>query len=83
MTDGVTKLPEIEKGIYVHYKSDHMRYEVLGVGLNTETKDAYVVYRPLYEGDINPDFWIRPYDMFIESVEVDGQTVPRFKKIDT
>jgi hypothetical protein len=74
----------IEPGIYVHYKSDEKRYEVLGVAMNTETHEKYVVYRPLYESNegINPDFWVRPYEMFGGTVEVDGKIVPRFRKID-
>lgn len=72
----------IEPGIYVHYKSDAMRYEVMGVGLHTETKEEYVVYRPLYKGDINPDFWIRPIDMFTSTVEKDGKIIKRFTKVE-
>jgi len=72
----------IEPGVYVHYKSDDMRYEVLGVGLNTETKEAYVVYKPLYKGDTNPDFWARPYEMFVGTVEVNGEIKPRFRKVE-
>lgn len=72
----------IEPGIYVHYKSDDMRYQVMGVGLNTETKEEYVVYRPLYKGDINLDFWIRPFDMFMGTVELDGKIIQRFTKVE-
>ena len=72
-------VPSIKKGIYVHYKSDHMRYEVFGVGRNSETDEFYVVYKPLYKQDgPQPDFWVRPYDMFIEDVEIDGVKRPRF-----
>ncbi len=70
----------ITPGIYVHYKSIDMRYEVLGVGLNTETNEEYVIYKPLYEGTDNPEFWVRPYDMFMSKVEIDGQMVPRFAR---
>jgi len=37
-----------------------------------------VVYRKEY-GDHG--LWVRPLAMFVEHVEVDGQTVPRFKYI--
>ena len=37
-----------------------------------------VVYRPLYgEGGL----WVRPLEMFLETVERDGQTYPRFSYI--
>lgn len=71
----------IEPGTYVHYKSPSMRYEVIGVGMNTETHEECVIYKPLYKGDINPEFWIRPYDMFMSTVEVGGETIPRFTRV--
>ena len=60
-------------GIYRHYKGND--YEVLEVALHSETKECLVVYRCLY-GDYS--LWVRPYDMFVETVEIDEQTVPRF-----
>lgn len=72
----------IEPGIYVHYKSNHMRYEVIGVGMSSETHEEFVVYKPLYVSpDFNPEYWIRPYDMFVSEVEVEGKKVPRFRKV--
>ncbi|MFC3282791.1 DUF1653 domain-containing protein [Litchfieldella rifensis] len=60
-------------GIYVHYKG--ARYEVLGVAHHSETEEAMVVYRALY-GDYG--LWVRPLEMFCETVEVLGEPVPRF-----
>lgn len=74
-------LPSLPLGEYQHYKGK--RYQVLGVGCHTETTEYFVVYSPLYEHAGQPDIWIRPYDMFMETVEIDGVTIPRFKKIDT
>ncbi len=74
-------MSNITPGTYVHYKSETMRYEVVGIGKNTETNEEYVVYKPLYETDANTDFWVRPYEMFIGSVEVNGKLISRFKKI--
>jgi hypothetical protein len=54
---------------------------VVGVGCQTETLEYFVVYKPLYEHDGQPDIWVRPYTMFIEDVEVDGEIVPRFRKL--
>lgn len=70
-------VPFIEAGIYEHYKGK--RYEVVGVGLDSETTKPVVVYVPLYKSDV--PFWIRSYEMFLEFVEVDGKKVQRFKKI--
>jgi len=63
----------LKPGRYRHYKGGE--YEVQGVATHSETGEALVVYRPLYgEGAL----WVRPLSMFIESVVVDGTTVPRF-----
>ena len=65
----------IKKGFYEHFKGG--RYEVLGVARHSEDpSDEYVVYVSLK----NPDrLWIRPVKMFVETVEREGETFPRFK----
>ncbi|MBB3184858.1 hypothetical protein FHR95_002433 [Halomonas fontilapidosi] len=60
-------------GIYRHYKGP--LYEVIGVAWHSETEEPLVVYRALY-GDYG--LWTRPLDMFLETVEVRGEPVPRF-----
>ncbi|MCE9682890.1 DUF1653 domain-containing protein [Halomonas alkalisoli] len=60
-------------GIYSHYKGN--RYEVLGVAHHSETEEALVVYRALY-GEYG--LWVRPLAMFTQTVEVQGEPVPRF-----
>jgi hypothetical protein len=72
-------LPAIEPGLYQHYKGN--RYRVLGVGCNTEAHEYYVAYSPENPKDGVPEIWLRPFAMFVETVTVDGKTVPRFKKL--
>lgn len=68
-------MSEIKSGIYEHYKGK--RYQVFGVARHSETEDVVVVYQPLYG---EPSLWIRPFDMFTESVWLpDGEQVPRFR----
>jgi hypothetical protein len=77
------------KGYYIHYKHDpdgslyNYMYEIVGIGRNTEEKTLTVLYRPLYQNDWMPpaDYQSRPLDMFMEYVEKDGQSIPRFNKI--
>lgn len=76
--DETLAVPFIEAGIYRHYKG--MRYEVIGVGLDSETTKPVVVYMPLYESTV--PFWVRSYEIFLEFVEVDGAKVRRFEKVD-
>lgn len=58
-------------------------YEVIGLAHHSETLEPLVVYKALYESeDFGKDaIWVRPYDMFIEKVDVDGKEVPRFEYI--
>lgn len=63
-------------GRYRHYKG--AEYRVVGVARHSETEEPLVVYRPLY-GD--GDLWVRPLEMFMEAVVVDGESVPRFALI--
>ena len=66
----------ISPGKYRHYKGND--YEVIGVATHSETREAMVVYRPLYgEGAL----WVRSLVMFMENVTVEGKEVPRFKKL--
>ena len=52
-------------GIYKHFKGDY--YIVENIGIHSETKEKYVIYRPLY-GDTTL-LYIRPYDMFLSKVD--------------
>lgn len=63
----------------MHYKNKP--YEVIGVAKHSETLEELVVYRALYDSEeFGPNsLWVRPKEMFLEDVEVDGKMVPRFK----
>ncbi len=60
-------------GRYRHYKGKF--YEVLGVARHSETEESLVVYRPLYG---EKELWVRPLEMFEETVEVNGARESRF-----
>lgn len=69
-------LPEPHLGRYRHYRGGE--YEVVGVARHSETLEPLVLYRPL---DNAMGLWVRPYAMFFEDVEVNGQHQPRFKRL--
>ncbi|MEA9747819.1 DUF1653 domain-containing protein [Xanthomonas campestris pv. raphani] len=69
-------LPSIEPGRYRHFKGGH--YEVLGVVRHSETLAPLVLYRPL---DTDVGMWVRPFEMFVAQVEVEGIMRPRFERI--
>lgn len=64
-------------GLYRHYKGNE--YRVLGTAIHSETEELLVVYQPQYgEGRL----WVRPLQMFVESVETDAGEVARFSLIE-
>ncbi len=67
----------VTAGKYRHFKG--VEYEVFSVARHSETEESVVVYRPLYD---DSGWWVRPLDMFTETVERDGETVPRFQRVE-
>ena len=65
---------KLKSGLYRHYKGND--YFVFQVATHSETRDTLVFYRCLY-GDYS--WWVRPLDMFLETVELAGETIPRFR----
>ena len=63
----------IAPGRYRHFKGGE--YEVVGVATHSETEEELVVYRALYGVG---GLWVRPKEMFLETVSHDGEVVPRF-----
>ncbi|MBA53561.1 MAG: hypothetical protein CMK89_03830 [Pseudomonadales bacterium] len=68
----------LQPGRYRHYKGND--YEVIGVARHSETEEPMVVYRTLYG---NYDLWVRPLSMFTETVEINGEAIPRFRFIES
>ena len=66
-------LPRIKPGRYRHYKGGE--YQVLDVVRHSESLEPLVLYRPLYGAS---NCWVRPFEMFLEPVSVNGTTQPRF-----
>lgn len=63
----------IVPGRYRHYKGNE--YDVLFEARHSETEETVVVYRALYG---EHGLWVRPKEMFCETVTVDGVQQPRF-----
>ena len=63
----------IQPGRYCHFKGNG--YEVVGVARHSETEEPVVVYRALYGED---GLWVRPAEMWNETVERNGKTYRRF-----
>ena len=68
---------DIKPGKYRHFKGNE--YEVLYVAKHSETMEEMVVYRALY-GEMG--VWVRPAEMWDETITRDGKTFKRFEKIE-
>ncbi len=66
---------------YHHYKDQVKVYVVTDLAILEADESVAVLYR-IANGQ-NPEFtWVRPFTSFLESVIVDGISVPRFSKIE-
>ncbi len=72
-------MESIKPGIYRHYKGN--LYEVIGLAHHSETLEQLVVYKALYDSKDfgNNALWVRPFEIFIENVTVEGKTTQRFE----
>jgi cupin 2 domain-containing protein len=66
----------IQPGRYRHYKGNE--YTVLGTARHSETLEELVVYRQEYG---EHGLWVRPKQMFSETVKVEDRDVPRFQPL--
>lgn len=71
----------IRGGKYQHYKGKY--YQVIGLGRIEATLEEVVIYKPLYKITVYPEdtLWVRPIEVFLEEVTVEGKKMPRFKLI--
>lgn len=74
-----TKTQDVYAGVYQHYKGS--LYLVLGLARHTETEEKLIAYIPLYTRPehTGPRICVRPFEMFMDMVTVDGEEVSRFK----
>ncbi len=67
----------IPPGRYRHFKGKE--YEVIFIARHSETEESMVVYKALYgDGSV----WVRPADMWNETVEKSGKQYRRFYRLD-
>lgn len=67
---------DINIGRYRHFKGGV--YDVIGFAKHSETGEKLVIYKSAENPD---DVWARPYDMFAEIIDRDGQKIKRFAKM--
>lgn len=67
-------MSDVPLGRYQHYKGKD--YEVIGTARHSETMEEFVVYYQLYG---ERKLWIRPKNMFQETIVRDGKEQARFQ----
>ena len=67
----------IRPGRYRHFKGGE--YRVLCMAKHSETAEPMVVYQALYGAR---EIWVRPASMWMEQIERDGYSGPRFYPIE-
>lgn len=74
-------MKKVSPGIYRHYKGN--QYAVIGIVKHSETLEDMVLYKSLYDSKeyTSGTLWVRPLNMFIEDVLVEGKSIPRFEYI--
>lgn len=65
-----------QPGRWRHFKGG--LYEVIGVATHSESGERLVVYRPLYG---ERGLWVRPLGMFLDTVDREGERLPRFERV--
>jgi len=68
----------IEPGIYRHFKGQF--YAIDNIAKHSETDEYYVVYRALYG---ERGLWVRPLEMFDETIVREGIRMKRFAPAST
>jgi hypothetical protein len=69
----------VRPGRYRHYKGGE--YQVIDTARHSETEEWVVVYKPCYKDKNCEDLglWVRPLNMFVEKVQIDGVCQYRFE----
>ena len=67
----------LKPGPYKHYKRGD-DYTVIDIVFHSETEETLVLYRAEYG---ERQLWVRPLEMFVETIDIGGQQIPRFKYV--
>lgn len=68
----------IQKGLYRHYKNK--LYHLKNIVKHSETLEDLVLYEALYPNELGR-YWVRPREMFFESIDKQGDQQPRFTRL--
>lgn len=74
--------------IYYHFKDvgtpeqERKLYSIVGLARHSETQELLVIYKPHYDleylSEVGSDFMARPLEMFLDTVQREQYSGPRF-----
>ncbi len=67
-------------GLYTHYKSSDKLYKVTQIAILEATDELCVIYQAQYDEKLS---FVRPLASWLETVNWQGKTIPRFTKIES
>lgn len=70
----------VKGGLYRHYKGK--MYRAIDIVRHSETLEEMVLYETLYENELGR-IWVRPKEMFLGEIELDGRRVRRFTPVES
>lgn len=65
-------------GLYAHYKHPELSYKIKGLAVWEATDEVAVLYQPVHQPEV---VFVRPLTSWLEAVEWEGKTLPRFTKV--
>jgi hypothetical protein len=66
------------EAIYAHYKHPELLYKIIGHCILEASDEPAVLYQAQYGEKIT---YVRALGVFLETVEYEGKTVPRFTRV--
>lgn len=66
--------------VYSHYRDSQAKYRVMGIAIIEATQEPGVIYQK-ESGSLRGTTWIRPVRSWLELVETESGTVPRFQRV--
>jgi hypothetical protein len=63
---------------FMHYKQLDKPYVIQSIAILEATEEVVICYAPLATPDL---IFVRPFDAFLQDIEVDGKHIPRFTRI--
>lgn len=73
----LANIPINRDEIYYHYRNPDKHYRIITIALDEAGEKPMIIYQAMYGKCLT---WSRSYEIWTQSVEHEGKTIPRFMK---